>query len=800
MADLAKSLVAEYATLSIGDLANSLALYFSGSGPETEEKKSDAYTLAKPALVRLSEEAPVQFEHVIKRIKVQLGYPLAGIRKDIDLLAIAPVVTRATSAQAPTTRQKGTVEDYRETAQGVLWLKATREGTVEVPLCNFTARIVTECEEDDGVEVRRTFDIAVTQGARTATVRIPWERFNAVNWPIEALGADAAIVPGPMARDHVRFMTQLFSQGAPRRTRYAHLGWRKINEQWAYLHAGGAIGEAGSVPAIEVAVPSALDRFVLPDPPQGAARTTAIRASLHMLTVAPVTLTFPLLDAVYRAVLGETDLAIHIAGQSGLAKTELAALAQQHYGPDLHARNLPANWGSTGNSLEGVAFAAKDALLVVDDFAPTGSTADVQRFHREADRVLRAQGNRAGRMRMRADSTLKLAKPPRGMILSTGEDTPRGHSLRARMFILEPSPGDVNWRVLSQCQHDAAEGLYAQSMAGFLRWMAPQYEAVKKGLRREMEELRAYAVQSGHKRTPEIVANLALGFRYFLQFAREVEAVSGEEHNTLWQTCWESLSTAASSQAKHQEANEPAARFLELLNAGLASGKAHLASPTGGAPTDPESWGWRLENKEVHWTPKGARIGWLEGDDIYLQPDASYSCVQELARSQNESLTVSVQTMRRRLKDKGFLASWDEASQTNTVRRTLEGKRQPVLHLRKSILLEGLYPYKNPSQPSHDPATAEDGPKTSEMAGFSAPRQEAQSSQPSHDPATESRAKSGANGSMAGLAGLNMGRESQPGETKTENLFDGKNDAGLAGFSKKQNPAMPNRNPAKGAT
>ena len=51
-------------------------------------------------------------------------------------------------------------------------------------------------------------------------------------------------------------------------------------------------------------------------------------------------------------------------------------------------------------------------------------------FHREADRLVRAQGNRSGRQRMRQDSTLRPAKPPRGLLLSTGEDVPRGHSLR----------------------------------------------------------------------------------------------------------------------------------------------------------------------------------------------------------------------------------------------------------------------------------------------------------------------------------------------------------------------------------
>ena len=44
----------------------------------------------------------------------------------------------------------------------------------------------------------------------------------------------------------------------------------------------------------------------------------------------------------------------------GTFKTELAALAQQHYGAGLDARHLPGSWSSMGNSLEALAFAAKD--------------------------------------------------------------------------------------------------------------------------------------------------------------------------------------------------------------------------------------------------------------------------------------------------------------------------------------------------------------------------------------------------------------------------------------------------------
>src|SRR6185503_10786184 len=104
---------------------------------------------------------------------------------------------------------------------------------------------------------------------------------------------------------------------------------------------------------------------------------------------------------------GSCDFGLQVTGPTGVFKSELAALAQQHFGAGLDARHFPGSWSSTGNALEATAFALKDAIMVVDDFAPCGSTSDVQRLHREADRLLRAQGNHSGRQRMRADSSLR---------------------------------------------------------------------------------------------------------------------------------------------------------------------------------------------------------------------------------------------------------------------------------------------------------------------------------------------------------------------------------------------------------
>ena len=351
----------------------------------------------------------------------------------------------------------------------------TKEGPIIVALCNFVARIVEDVVHDDGAEQTRSLAVqgALADGTPLPRAEIPAADFAAMNWTVPAWGTRAVVFAGMGTKDHLRAALQLLSGDVPRHTIFKHTGWRQIDDCWFYLHAGGAIGANGHNDAIPVVLPEPLAGFRLPPPlvpvspgdvhlagelgaaalREAADLSNAVRASLGMLRLGPDRLTFPLLAAIYRSVLGDTDFALHLAGPTGCFKSEAAALAQQHFGPEMDSRHLPASWSSTGNALEGLAFTAKDALLVVDDFCPTGSASDVQRSHKEADRLFRGQGNRAGRQRMRADATLRPAKPPRGLTVSTGEDTPRGQSLRPAVLRSKSLPAISARNLRTQTRH-----------------------------------------------------------------------------------------------------------------------------------------------------------------------------------------------------------------------------------------------------------------------------------------------------------------------------------------------------------
>ena len=567
---------------------------------------------------------------------------------------------------------------YQATPGGIVRMKSSADGVVKTPLTNFTAKIVSDIAEDDGVETRHTFKIEGVINGQVKQFVLNGADFSGMNWPIEQLGAQAIVYPGLGNKDHARAAIQLLSGDVPSETVYTHLGWRKHGGVWVYLHAGGALGADGPVQDVKVHLGETFSRFKFPEPTSQPDLVKAVRASLKLLDVAPDAISVPLFAAIWRAAIGGTDFSLHLTGQSGTGKSELAALVQQHWGSELDARHLPASWSSTANATEALAFLAKDAVLVVDDFAPTGSQYDIQRKHQEADRLLRGQGNSSGRNRMRADTTLRPPKPPRGMMVSTGEDVPRGQSLRARMLVIDVTPVSVDWKRLSKRQQEASAGLYATALGGFVHWLAKDYASTLKQLQKDLPEIRNLASASEqHKRTPNIVADMFSGLGLFRNFAVACGAMTKEQGEELMYRGWTALGEAAAAQKGVQTDSEPVQRFIELLNAALAAGKAHVASATGIAPKKPQEWGWRCPAER--WEPQGSRVGWVDGDDLYLEPEAAFGVVQGMAGG--EPLAIGSKTLSRRLHDQKLLKTVDATRKRLTIRHTLESKRREVLHL-----------------------------------------------------------------------------------------------------------------------
>jgi hypothetical protein len=589
--------------------------------------------------------------------------------------------------------------EYVENEWGI-WRFRMLDGAYKpARLTNFMARIECSIRRDDGETRETALRLLVQQRDFQERFTITTTEFAAMHWPMDRFTHHAIVSPGaePAARAAIQNLSR---QSAPKIVR-THTGWSMQEGQPIYMHAGGAIVRDGLAADIEVDFDGKTKLFRLPDPNQNGQVREAIQASLRMLDLAPARITFPLYAAVWRVPMGPVNTSMFLSGQTQVGKTQLAALAQQHFGAEMTAENLPASWIDTANSLESKLYTLKDALCVIDDFNPQGPDGDVQRMHALADRVIRSQGNKTGRGRMTSDIRQRMPRWPRGMIVSTGEETPRGHSLRARMVILDISPGDVRFgSALTAAQTAAVQGAYALAMAAYVQWLAPQMAEMEDRLRNELIALRqAEAMLADSRRAPDNLAKLTIGLASFLRFAVEKEAISQTRAEALKDQWRRVMKEVLMDQDRQQAGNEPCRMFIEMLRGAMASGKAHVADTDGCEPRQAKRWGWREDagGEKLVLRPMGDCIGWVDHDEVYLEPQASYAVAKKMAREMGEGIPIASKTLHKRLKDRNMLTGWNEQQQEITVRRMIVGTRRRVLAIWANL----LSPSGEPGQSVH---------------------------------------------------------------------------------------------------
>lgn len=316
--------------------------------------------------------------------------------------------------------------------------------------------------------------------------------------------------------------------------------------------------------------------------------------------------------------------------------------------------------------------------MVVDDYAP--SALDARELESKAARLIRAQGNLAGRGRLRADLTERPGFPPRGLIVSTGEQHPPGHSLLARTLLIEPRRSDINMAVLSECQRDADR--LAHAMTAYILWLAPQMPVLPAMLRETFEGARARVAETAsHLRVPEALAHLWLGLHCGMTFAVEIGACSTGEAEDLEGRCWSAFLELAGAQGRLLEEERPTLRFLRVLLTLVSQGRAVLPS----------------RDSEDGVRPGVDLVGWQDDQAVYLHPEASYHAVSRYCRDASEPFPIRRERLQKDLLLDG-LSEVDESRHTKTTRAG--GRTRRVLWLKRPAVVALLgEDFPSPSPP-----------------------------------------------------------------------------------------------------
>lgn len=581
-------------------------------------------------------------------------------------------------------------------------IKAEKRGDATYKLSNFTAEIREEITEFDGLKTSKVFRISgqLENGRPLPEIDIPADKLEGMAWITEHWGSAAQITVGIKFKDHVLAAMKWHSQ--PKHTHVAlHTGWVQNRDEHVYLTGSGAITTHGLDQLRETRLNGPLKDYHLPAPDKGAISPDLIQSVLRLFARAiPRSEGLLCLGAVFRAVTSHFEpvtVSVYLSGVTGTRKSAFAGVLQSFWGETFDGANLPANWSSTPNSLEKQAYLAKDAVFVVDDFVARGTPTEVARVHRSAEQLMRGQANQAGRQRLTSGAELREAYHPRGLIVATGEDKPNGHSLQARMVLIEIAKGQVDLGALSELQEYGNSGELAQILSNFIQWLAAMAFTGRLGasnIKRWVSKYRRQLGSVGHARTPDNLANLICGLKVFLLWAKSEKLIDEEFDESVLKTALSSAKQLAKAQAAADNEASDAQRYIELLRSALQTGRAHVASMNGKCPHHAAALGWRDEqgqNGTFIQRARGDRIGWVDATHLHVDPKGALALIKKMSNELGNYLGSSDAAISRALREAGWLAKTDK--DRNTVKVSCEGSRRNVLcfDLNQVMELEGDY-------------------------------------------------------------------------------------------------------------
>lgn len=536
----------------------------------------------------------------------------------------------------------------------------------DIYLLNGVVEAVSEVTKDNGQDVERCLNVVFhCANGKAFPAQISTKDIYNGNFQ-HAFGIDFRPAVGNTKLKYIADSVLAQADYTPRITIYQQTGWRQIGGKWVFLHSGGAIGAEG----VTVELSGRSEQYYFPETasPQ---RWDTLKLFLN---VAPKHIVYPLLAIVALSPLCEASrraghepsFVMWLQGVTGSLKSTLAALALNWFGEDWNNKSLPASFKDTANYLEKQGFLLADVLTVIDDYYPATNRTEAAKMTTTAQAIARAWGDRVGRNRMNADTSLKRGYPARGMLLVTGEDAPAvGQSGAARNFVVEIKAGDVRLDVLSQIQANTRH--LSEIMRGFIEWLAPQYEQFPQQLKERFLSLRTQAQSSNHGRTTEATAHLQIGIEMFSRFMADNGQLSQEQADALQADTWCVFGALAEEQTRRILQDKPTALFISALKE-LLDTKAYSV----------------ISMDAAYGIDGGMNtLGYKDENYYYLFPDTVYKAVRQFYNQADRNFPLTKNQLYRHLAIEGLIYPSDKQS---TRQKKIKNKNGWYLWLYASAL------------------------------------------------------------------------------------------------------------------
>lgn len=268
-------------------------------------------------------------------------------------------------------------------------------------------------------------------------------------------------------------------------------GWQRYDDQWVFVHAGGAIAAGGAVPGVEARLQPPFDSYRLPAPSVSPEqrREAALGALLPLAMGLPLGAMVPLWCALWLPPLQPflpLDLTIFLHGGTGGFKTSLLRVLLAAWGcpADSQAHFLP--YASTTRALEELLARARHLPVVIDDVVRQTPRQDEARLAT----ILRKVGSGEPRW------TFQGGGEPRGLgfeglLYMAGESPPQLPSLRARAWLIPTDRYRLSSTSLEQLEKEAIRtGLLSRAVADYLAHIAEHWDTLQRELPQRYERAR----------------------------------------------------------------------------------------------------------------------------------------------------------------------------------------------------------------------------------------------------------------------------------------------------------------------
>lgn len=535
------------------------------------------------------------------------------------------------------------IKDYTPDKNGRIY-RYTKDGPRIIS--NFIINPKSEIIKTDGCdsESKLILEGILEGGVKLPEVEISMEEFIKMDWITQRWGIRPTISPGRNMKDYLKDCVQQISKDIDINTIYSHTGWTVQDNKYIYLHSKGGIGSDN----INTDIPLELSGYSFPKEVRD--KKEAIDLSLETLNLAKHDITIPLLSMTYLAPLvgliaegnRTPNFVLWVYGLTGSRKTSVSLAFLNHYG-NFSSNIPPASFKDTANAIELKAHTLKDSLLLIDDYHPNIDGSDARKLASTAERILRMYGDRVGRSRMRADTTLNKTYKPRGMAIVTGEDLPKGASSTARYIGIEIKRDDIDLEILSKLQKEHKK--LAEAMAIYIDWISKNIERVQSFIDEKFDELKVkYKKETTHGRINDAVIWLSVSFELLLTFLYEYMFICDDKFKKLRLSNEHVIKNILKNQEALYRNQEVELMFIDALEEMINLGKLCLL------PVNKQN-----DDNQIISNYSGKFIGYYDKEFLYLYDSTMYAEVETFLKGKGQSISVSVNTLLKMLRDKNYI-------------------------------------------------------------------------------------------------------------------------------------------------